>query len=150
MDKIAGISKGSPVPKPRKVETPADNLFKQRLEAAQAKKTAASGPAQAVGSLGEITPTTLPPLQTISHVSVVQKTDRLLDLLDNYAKDMDNPDKTLKDIEPLIDTIKEDALQLLKEADIALPGDENLKRIAQEAAVTANVEHFKFYRGDYI
>ena len=63
---------------------------------------------------------------------------------------MEDPDKTLKDIEPLIDTIKRDASQLLAEAENALPGDGKLKRIAREAAVAANVEYFKFYRGDYI
>ena len=65
-------------------------------------------------------------------------------------KEIGDPDKTLKDIEPLIDTIKKDASQLLAEAENALPADGELKRIAREAAVTANVEYLKFYRGDYI
>ena len=150
MDKITGISNGSPVPEPRKTEKSGADLFKQSLEAAQAKKTAVSGPTQAVKSLGEVAATTLPQLQSLSPAGVIQKTDRLLDLLDNYLKNIDNPGKTLKDIEPLIDTIKKDASLLLAEADKALPQDGDLKQIAREAAVTANVEYFKFYRGDYI
>ena len=118
--------------------------LKQSLEAAQAKKTAESGSATDVKSLGEIAATTLPQLQTVSPAGVIQKTDKLLDLLDNYSKDIDDPDKTLKDVEPLIDTIKKDASVLLAEADKALPGDGDLKRIAREAAVTANVEYIKF------
>ena len=150
MDKITGISNGSPAPEPRKTEKQGSDLFKQSLEAAQAKKTTVSGPTQAVKSLGEVAATTLPQLQSLSPAGVIQKTDRLLDLLDNYLKNIDNPGKTLKDIEPLIDTIKKDASLLLAEADKALPGDGDLKQIAREAAVTANVEYFKFYRGDYI
>jgi len=150
MDKITGISNSSPVPEPRKTEKPGSDLFKQSLDAAQAKKTAVSGPTQAVKSLGEVAATTSPQFQSLSPVGVIQKTDRLLDLLDNYSKDIDDPEKTLKDIEPLIDTIKKDASLLLAEADKALPGDGDLKRIAKEAAVAASVEYFKFYRGDYI
>ncbi len=149
MDKIAGISNVSPVPDPRKTEKPGSDLFKQSLDAAQAKKTAVSEPTQAVKSLGEVAATTSPQLQSLSPAGVIQKTDRLLDLLDNYSKDIDDPEKTLKDIEPLIDTIKKDASLLLAEADNALPGDGDLKQIARETAVTANVEYFKFYRGDY-
>ena len=150
MDKITGISNGSPVPDPRKTEKPGSDLFKQSLEAAQVKKTAVSGSTQAVKSLGEIAATTSPQLQSLSPACVFQKTDRLLDLFDTYSIDIDDPEKTLKDIEPLIDTIKKDASLLLAEADKALPGDGDLKQIAREAAVTANIEHFKFYRGDYI
>ena len=100
MDKITGISNGSPVSEPRKTEKPGSDLFKQNLEAAQAKKTAVSEPTQAVKSLGEVAATTLPQLQTLSPAGVIQKTDKLLDLLDNYTKDIDDPEKTLKDIEP--------------------------------------------------
>ena len=150
MDKITGLSNGSPVSEPRKTEKPGSDLFKQSLEAAQAKKTSESEPTQAVKSLGEIAATTLPQLQPLSPAGVIQKTDRLLDLLDNYSKDIVDPEKTLKDIEPLIDTIKKDASQLLVEADKAIPEDGYLKQITREAAVTANVEYFKFYRGDYI
>ena len=150
MDKITGISNGSPVPEARKADKPESDLFKQSLEAAQARKTAASGSTQALKPLGEIAATTLPQFQSLTPAAVIQKADSLLDLLDNYTKEMDNPDKTLKDIEPLIDTIQKDASQLLAEAENALPGDGKLKQIAKEAAVTANVEYFKFYRGDYI
>ena len=150
MDKITGISTGSPISEPRKTEKPGSDLFKQSLEAAQAKKSEVSESTQSVKSLGEVAATTLPQLQSLSPAGVIQKTDRLLDLLDNYSKDIEDPEKTLKDIEPLIDTIKKDASRLLAEADNALPGDEHLRRIAREAAVTANVEYFKFYRGDYI
>jgi hypothetical protein len=150
MDKITSISNSSPVPEPRKAENPGSDLFKQSLDAAQAKKTAVSGSTQAVKSLGEVAATPPPQLQSLSPAVVIQKTDRLLDLLDIYSKDIDNPGKTLKDLEPLIDTIKKDASLLLAEADKALPGDGDLKRIAKEAAVAANVEYFKFYRGDYI
>lgn len=150
MDKITGVSNGSPIPEPRKTEKPGADLFKQSLEAAQAKKAAVSGPTQTVKSLGEIAATNLPHLQSLSPAGVIEKTDGLLDLLDNYSKEIDDPGKTLKDIEPLIDTIKKDASLLLAEAEKSLPGNGNLKRIAREAAVAANVEYFKFYRGDYI
>ena len=150
MDKITGISTGSLISEPRKAEKPGSDLFKQSLEAAQAKRTTVSESTQAVKSLGEVAATAPPQLQSLSPAAVIQKTDRLLDLLYNYSKDIEDPKKTLKDIEPLIDTIQKDASRLLAETDKALPGNEDLRRIAREAAVTANVEYFKFYRGDYI
>ena len=150
MDKITGISNGSLIPESQKTEKSGSDLFKQSLEAAQTKKAAISGPTQAVKSLGEIAATTLPQLQSLSPAGVIQKADRLLDLLDNYSREIEDPEKTLKDIEPLIDTIKKDASLLLAETDNALPGDGELKQIAREAAVTANVEYLKFHRGDYI
>ena len=150
MDKITGITNGPPVPESRKTEKSGSDLFKQSLEAAQAKKSADAEPTQSLKPLGEIAAATLPQLQTLTPAGVAQKTDKLLDLLDNYTREIGDPDKTLKDIEPLIDTIKKDASQLLAEAENALPADGELKRIAREAAVTANVEYLKFYRGDYI
>ena len=150
MDKIVGISNSSPAPEPRKLERSKNDLFKQSLEAVRARKTAEPGPTQAVGSLGEVRPTTFPQIQALSHADMVQNTDRILNLLDSYLKDIENPNKTLKDIEPLIDAIQKDALQLLKDSDIVLPEDEDFKRIARETAIAANVEYIKFYRGDYI
>ena len=67
-------------------------------------------------------------------------------LLDSYAKDMENPKKTLRDIEPLIVSIRQNASDLMEAADKISP---DLKEIATETAVAANSEYIKFYRGDY-
>jgi hypothetical protein len=74
----------------------------------------------------------------------------LLEMLESYARNMADPKKNLKEIEPLIDTLQKEATRLSAEADKAVPDDAALKQIVDEFAVAANVEYVKFYRGDYL
>jgi uncharacterized protein YoxC len=87
-------------------------------------------------------------IQTSSEI-VIQKTNTLLNLLDQYSADLNNPRKNLKEIAPLIHTIKTGAQELLDEAQ-ALGLDDKLHNIARQCAVIANIEHIKFERGDYL
>ena len=149
MDKITGISTGTPVSDPRKTETPKTNsLFEQNLDAARAKKQGTGIRAADTAELGEVRPTLFPIISTPSE-GIANNTNRLLDLLEAYTKDIENPNKTLKEIEPLIVSIRMKASQLMEEVDKTAPEDTKLLSIARESAVTANVEYIKFYRGDY-
>jgi len=80
----------------------------------------------------------------------IDQGDKVLDLLDAYAAELNNPEKNLKDIDPLVKAIeKEMNIFETKRADH--PGmDEEMDGIAQDLSITANVALLKFQRGDYI
>ena len=81
---------------------------------------------------------------------VLEHGNRILNLLDDYARDLGNPQKTLKHIEPLVQTIKKEASLIEDEASEKVQNDSELERFIKDLTVTANVAAFKFNRGDYV
>ncbi len=77
------------------------------------------------------------------------KTDKLLDMLDKYSAQLQDPGVTLKTIEPVLEEINLSAGTLLKETQNLTAEDENLKRVATQTIVAAQTEYLKFQRGDY-
>ena len=152
MGKITHITDGANVPKPQQTKKADGQGFKKALNSAlEPLKPAASqsSPANALGGLGELAPTTLTPIEPASQ-SIFDRTNFLLDKLDNYSRDLEDPAKTLKDIEPLIATIQDDALKLLDETEKTGTADTELQEIVNKTALTARMEYMKFNRGDYI
>ena len=78
----------------------------------------------------------------------LERTDHLIGLLDQYRHKLADPAITLKNIDPVIRQIQEE-LKILSPILDSLPQDEGLKKIVNEALVTASLEVTKFYRGDY-
>ncbi len=78
------------------------------------------------------------------------KTDKLLKLLDTYSLKLENPNISLKNIAKILEEIKENAGNLLKETERLTAADTNLKNIATQTIVTAQTEYIKFQRGDYL
>ena len=81
---------------------------------------------------------------------ILKRSERVLDLLDEYASGLNDTNKTLKDIEPLVISIKEEADSIERESRDGLQHDKELERFIKDLSVTANVAMFKLYRGDYI
>ena len=148
MDKIIGINGLPPASGPQKTERPNNGLFQQNLEAARADRLASETQISGPAPLGEVRSSVFPAIATVSS-GIVDKTENLLDLMESYTQKIEDPKKSLKEIEPLIDSIQKEASRLAQEADKHLPGDKALKDIVNEFAVAANVEYAKFYRGDY-
>lgn len=149
MDKITGITGGHPISGPKRPENPVDSSFRQNLEAANARQQSLATAPVGSAALNEVPSGGFPTLQTPQH-AVVRTAQRLLDLLDTYAKDMGNPRKTLKDMEPLIVSIQQRAAQLAEETESLQTEDDALQTLARQCGVTANMECIKFYRGDYV
>lgn len=82
--------------------------------------------------------------------SVLENSDRLLDLLDDYARNLSDPAKTLKDIGPLVERITEEVSLIKAESTDNVHHDDKLERIIEDLVVTTNVALFKFHRGDYL
>jgi hypothetical protein len=134
---------------PPQIKKPQTNLFKNNLQEALTQRKASETQPPDARILGEVPPPTFCKIENSSG-DVVKKTGELIDLLDNYARDIHNPDKALKEIEPLIVEIRDRATQLLQESEKTLGKDSGLKEIAARCALTANVEYIKFRRGDYV
>jgi hypothetical protein len=99
--------------------------------------------------MAEINATTPQPAMD-TKADVLVHSDKLINLLDDYARELIDPAKTLKDIEPLVENIKEEVSLIEAEAADNTNQDHELERFIKDLAVTANVAVFKFYRGDYL
>ncbi len=112
-------------------------------------KTGKAGSALDAKALNEPQATHLSPITAASQ-EIVSRTEQLMSLLEHYATDLGKTDATLKDLEPLITRIKEEAEGLMAVA--GSPGDQDaaLQRIATETVLTAQVAYEKFQRGDFV
>ncbi len=104
----------------------------------------------AVQGLGEISASSFNlRIEDESVGAVENNTEQLLTLMEQYARDLGDPNKTLRDIEPLVQGIKEGADLLSESVKNDAKVSDRIKSLAQESAVLANVEYMKFMRGDY-
>lgn len=153
MGKITHITDGSQILKQQSTRKTDGQEFQKALDAALENKKSATAPSDDVNStvpsLGEIAPTSLYPVEP-SAQDIFERTNFLLDKLENYSKDLENPEKSLKDIEPLIASIQDEAAKLLIDANESEENDETLKEIVNQTAIKASAEYIKFNRGDYI
>ena len=149
MSKITNVTDGSHIPKQQNIKSAEGQDFREALDKAleNGKKETAPIRQKSANTLGEIQPSTLNQIENTTE-GIFNKTNFLIDKLENYSKELENPDKSLKDIEPLIASIKNDAEQLILKATDS--NDEKLNKIATETAIKANTEYIKFNRGDYI
>ena len=81
---------------------------------------------------------------------VLGRSDKILHLLDDYAKELTDPTRSLKDIEPLVENIRKEVSLIEDEAARKIKNDNELERIIKDLTITANVALLKFHRGDYI
>lgn len=123
------------------------DAFDSVLSSALEKTEAGEGETEAMG-LEEISAPAfdLMPLST----TVTDKTDKLLDMLNSYAQQLENPQISLRNIEPVLEEINAEAGALLEDAKFLGEDDSSLKEIATQTAVTARTEYVKFQRGDYL
>ncbi|MCG8684861.1 MAG: hypothetical protein MI892_08300 [Desulfobacterales bacterium] len=121
--------------------------FESVLNSALDKTESAEEGTQAMG-LGEIAAPAFD-LETPTAI-VTGKTDKLLEMLDNYASQLENPEVTLRNIEPVLEEINADAASLLEDTRFLGEEDSQLKDIATQTVVAAQTEYLKFQRGDYL
>lgn len=81
--------------------------------------------------------------------SAIQRVENLINLLDDYRKQLTDPSITLRNIEPMVKTINKEKDQLSSLLD-SLPDEGGLKDIANRTLITAALEVIKYNRGDYI
>lgn len=86
---------------------------------------------------------------TTDKTGVVETVENLLDLLEDYRRQLMTPECQLKDLDALVQKLDKQQKRLTPVMEKLPEGDE-LKTILNESLVTASVELFKFRRGDYL
>lgn len=81
---------------------------------------------------------------------LIEQSGKVLDLLDTYIEELNNPEKTLRDIDPLVKTIEAELTRLESGSTDSTAGDAGINGFVKELTVTANVALYKFRRGDYL
>jgi hypothetical protein len=85
-----------------------------------------------------------------SRAGVLDQSDKILNLLDAYARTLTDPTMTLKDISPLVENIEKEVSSIEAEVSNKVHDDKEFGMFVKNLAVTANVAVFKFHRGDYV
>lgn len=148
MDKLNPIADSINVQNKRNIKRAGDDLFQNSLDQA-IKRQEGTAPQNAAARLSEPMAMTFHKIEAPAQ-TVVDQTDHLLDLLDDYTEKLGKPGTTLRDMAPLMDKLEVDANNLLQTAERNPDADESLKQIVSEAALTVRMELIKFRRGDYI
>ncbi|MBU0986943.1 MAG: hypothetical protein KKH68_06790 [Proteobacteria bacterium] len=93
---------------------------------------------------------TLSPVLDDGRMDVVEHGDKILNLLEDYARELTDPGKSLKDIEPLVNLIEKEVNIIGAKSAQKVYHDQELEKIINDLTVTANIAVFKFHRGDFI
>jgi hypothetical protein len=79
----------------------------------------------------------------------VQAAEKALNLLEQYQRAIGNPRATLREIDPLVQSLAEETRGLNRWMENLSPSDP-LKKIMTEVGVLSSTEIGKFSRGDYV
>lgn len=120
-----------------------ENALSKAFDKTQAEKMESQS-SSALGEIASAQPNVADPSEVVSG-----KTDQLLDMLEAYSSKLQDPEVSLKTIEPVLEEIQQQAGSLMKEAQSLAEPDEALGKIAAQTVVTAQTEYIKFQRGDY-
>jgi hypothetical protein len=126
-----------------------DNLHSAKLPAG--RKVEGNGDfreilGRAVSGTGAPAPIQLPDPRGM----VLNQSDKVLDLLDNYAGKLADASTSLKEIHPLVRRI-ENEVRLMESRAASLAGEHrDMGHLLRQVAATASVAVLKFERGDYI
>ncbi len=120
-----------------------DKILNRTMGEAQGADTSRQSPVPCVNAVAP------PQLSEVGPVdgTTVRQADKILDLMDNYAKALGDPQRTLKSVEPILEQIEDEVNQLETDASTK---DEGFRNVVNDIAVTARVEAIKFHRGDYV
>lgn len=81
---------------------------------------------------------------------IIDQSTRVLDLLDDYVRELNDPSKTLKDIDPLVRTLDREVTRIEERQAKAPEGDATLDGLVKQLTVTARVAMLKYQRGDFV
>ena len=83
------------------------------------------------------------------HGTEIKKVEQFLDLFESYTQALFDPEKNLKEIEPLIKSLEREKEKLLALAE-TLPEESVLRHIIDQTTILGTLEVLKFNRGDYL
>ena len=144
-----GILKESYPQKTQQNEKSPDADFKHILKESVENPTKNPSKIQPSTLMDPVSAMRFNPLSPQDRKLTVERVDNLLNLLDNYCKQLSDPHVTLRTLEPVVNTIAKEKDQLSGLLG-SLPDEDRLKDILNQTLITASVEVKKFNKGDYI
>jgi hypothetical protein len=127
----------------------ATDEFKKILEASVDRSKTQAAKIQTAPQPDALGPIRFRPRSTEASEAAVERLDNLLNLLDQYREQLADSRVTLRQIEPLLNTIDKEQKQLTAVLK-AMPDEDGLKDIVHRTLITTSLEVVKFNRGDYI
>lgn len=142
------LKEGYPQNTQKNEKTP-DANFKDILKESVENSTKNPTKIQPAALMDPVSAIRFNPLSPQDKNIAIDRVHNLLNLLDNYRKQLSDPHVTLRTLEPLMKTIvrEKDQLSGLMES---MPKEDGLKHILNQTLITASLEFIKFNRGDYI
>ena len=137
------IADGFPGSAPRKIEQANGDDFSKLLAKAVQEEAKPTEPAPL-----EPAPMVSAPSPAPASPAMVQVIGGLLDALDSYARALGDDSVSLKQIEPLARDLERKAHKLSERLEEDSSGP--LAEMARQTITQAQVEAFKFQRGDYV
>lgn len=81
---------------------------------------------------------------------MLDQSDKVLDLLDNFAQQLNDRSLTLKEIAPITERIEKEMGLLESKTAGNVPQNSDIEQFLRDLSITAQVAVLKFKRGDYI
>jgi len=104
---------------------------------------------QKMPSMSNISPIQPNMLSPTQNSSIIERTENLLNILDEYQEKLRDPDISLKEIDPIIKQMEKEKENLTPVLD-SIVEDDGLKDVLNQVLVTSSLETIKFNRGDYV
>lgn len=143
------IIKSGYTDKPVQKEQVQNDNFKNILKASVEQTAHHQAKTQPPALMQPISAIKFPPLSPENKCITIERLDNILNLLDNYRKQLADPQVSLRQIEPLMNMIEKEKEQLSSVLD-SLASEDGLKDIVNRTLITASLEVIKYNRGDYI
>ena len=145
-DEIAKTGYTAKTPKNEKAsEADFKNILKDSLE----NSTKVPIEVQPTPLLDPVSAIRFNPISVEDKINTVGRLEHLLNLLENYRQQLENPNVTLRTLEPIMNSIAREKDELSSKLD-SMPNEDGLKDILNQTLITASLEVIKFNRGDYI
>lgn len=140
---------GSPVDKTSKPSQKPQSDFNSILKGTLGGPTVAENGVQPPAMVETVVPVQLQHVQSPDKLSTIDRIEKVLDLLDEYRRQLADPNATLREIQPLVKSLETENRQLQPVLNSIGEGDQ-LKQILNQTLVTTSLEVIKYNKGDYI
>ena len=138
-------------PADKTTKTPGDSAadFSSILQGTLDTTSGVAGGPQPPVLVETVVPAQLQHMQATGKLTTIERIENVLDLLDEYGRRLADPNTTLKEIHPLVNSLETQSAHL-KPVLNSMADDDPLKQILNETLVTSSLEIFKYNKGDYI
>jgi hypothetical protein len=130
-------------------DRPGKNEFSAMLREAIDEPSTTSAGSEDIEMITSTSTIQQEPLFAFQNDPVIERTEKVLDILEEYQNKLLDPQSTLRDIHPLIQEMEMEKEALVPVLNSLPPGD-GLKQILLHVLITSSVEVIRFNRGDYV